>query len=50
MTPDRELKDSDAMNSSGQWLTCTTLGPEFKDRDAINNSRLRFTRTTPGRE
>ena len=50
MTLDRELKDSDAMNSSGQWLTCTTLGPEFKDLDTINTSRLRFTRTTTDRE
>ena len=43
MTPGRELKALDAMNSSRLWLKLTTLGHELRALDAMNNSWLWLT-------
>ena len=39
----RELRASDAMNNSRQWLPLLTLGHELKGIDAMNNTGLWIT-------
>ena len=40
MTMGHGLKALDAMNNTGLWLTCTTLGRELKAVDVMKISKL----------
>ena len=40
MTSGHELRALNAVNNTGLWMICTSLGRELKDLDAIKSLRL----------